>query len=469
MAKGLNYYSFRERYRINRIIRPVRDKHGNIEYARIRANPAALAESVGVLEAAVQAKPDDWVCWYTLGDLYEQLGEFAKSVIAAEKCYELRPTDPRSAYALATNLRRLTHAKYVGDHRYIEARRGVESELGAEGYASPFNPDASQGALHELGMTLDQAVERCLVLFGKVLALGVRGEDKNHVEETLGVLYTEFPQLEDRVSSTRPASELVARGTALAARGLLDDAIQQFAEAVQLNPNLAEAHFDLGGALLQKGRHSECIPRFREALRLGLEEFEAEAHYSLGVALRFEGQADHAVVEFKKAVGFRPSFYEAHYGLAEAYNQQGLLDRSIDEYQISLRLRPNLPEPRLGLGTALRRKGLLDEAIECYQHGLQVSPDYAPLHQCLAVALHQARRLDEAIAEFRQTLRLAPEYEHFAGIHLSFALALHEKGLLDEAIGEYKKGLRIEPGAADVHPFLTKALQGRRLAHEEIW
>ena len=464
MGKGINYYGFRERLKLGRTLRSVSAKYGSVN-----ASSAALKEAAAALEAAVEAKPREWVFWYALGDLYQPMGQFAESVRAAEKCVDLRPDDPRSLYALASNLRTLTHAKYVGQQSYIEARTKMHGQLATQGDAAPFDPARSQAALHELGMPLDLAAEWCLVLFERVLALGVRGEDKKHVEETLDVLYTEFPRLREVISLTRCASKLVTRGKALAARGLLDDAIRQFAEAVRLNPDLAEAHFNWGGALLVSRRDSEAIPRFREALRLGLESQEADAHVSLGTALRFEGQLDDAIVEFNKAIGLRPDFDEAHWGLAETYNDQGRLDRAIEEYRESIRLEPHSSGPRLGLGTALRRKGLLEEAIACYRDALRRDPGHALLHGSLAVALHQYGHLDEAIAEFREALRLAPEYAEAPGLCLLFGGALHQKGLFEEAIRAYEKVLREAPDDADVRRLLALATQGTPLRHDDIW
>jgi len=200
MGKSLQHVGFRDRLKVNRILRPVTDKYGNV-----RLSTSALEEAVRLLEAAADASPREWILWYTLGDLYEPLGDFVKSVRAAEKCYELRPRDPRSAGALATNLRTLTHAKYVGQQTYIEARRELHEQLAPHGYVAPFNPDKSQEALQELGMTLDQAAERSLRLFEQVLSLGVPEADAVQVRDTLSVMYSEFPHLEETVKSTRVA------------------------------------------------------------------------------------------------------------------------------------------------------------------------------------------------------------------------------------------------------------------------
>jgi tetratricopeptide (TPR) repeat protein len=55
---------------------------------------------------------------------------------------------------------------------------------------------------------------------------------------------------------------------ALGQRRQLDDAVAQYRKAVELNPNLFEAHNNLGVALGQKGQLDEAITQFQEVLRL---------------------------------------------------------------------------------------------------------------------------------------------------------------------------------------------------------
>ncbi len=412
MSKALQYIGLRERYKVNRILRPVRDKYGDV-----RSSTPALEEAVLLLEEALKDKPGEWILWYILGDLYQPLGEFAKSVRAGERCYELRPNDPRSPYALASNLRTLTHAKYADHREQADARRRAQHHLVMQGYAAPFDPDKSRDALQDLGITLDEAAERSLALFEEVITLGVPENDATHVRDCLDVMYYEFPHLVSRPRPTRgpePRSVTDRLGT-------------------------------------------------REAAQ------RSQAHFLRGVGLREAGALPRAIEEFHKAIWLRPDFYEARWFLAETYNDQGILDRAIDQYREAIRLMPDSPEPRLGLGTALRRKGLVDDAILCYRDALTRKPGHAFLHSSLAIALHQSGRLDEAIAEFRETLRLAPEHAEAPQIWAPLGLALHEKGLFDEAIRAYEKVLRIEPDYPDIHRFLALANQGIPLQHDDIW
>jgi tetratricopeptide (TPR) repeat protein len=53
--------------------------------------------------------------------------------------------------------------------------------------------------------------------------------------------------------------------------GRFPEAVDQLHEALRLNPNGAEVHYNLGLALLASGKPQESIPEFETALRLNPE------------------------------------------------------------------------------------------------------------------------------------------------------------------------------------------------------
>ncbi len=73
---------------------------------------------------------------------------------------------------------------------------------------------------------------------------------------------------------------------------------------MKLRPDLAEAHNDLGLALLANSSLTEAIEELRQSVTLKPEY--AEAHYNLGLALREARQADAAQLEFARARRLNP-------------------------------------------------------------------------------------------------------------------------------------------------------------------
>jgi tetratricopeptide (TPR) repeat protein len=157
MSQSLLSYGFIERLKLGRALDSVTNKFGFPQTSR-----EATQEAVKVLEVKVREKPREWIFWHALGDYYCALGDYAKAVRVCEKCNELRPRDPRSTYSLATALRMLTRARFLG-HPNIKNMQDL-SESGMSTY-DDFDPLKSQQGLQELGLTVEQAAEKSLTLF----------------------------------------------------------------------------------------------------------------------------------------------------------------------------------------------------------------------------------------------------------------------------------------------------------------
>jgi len=105
-------------------------------------------------------------------------------------------------------------------------------------------------------------------------------------------------------------------GTALTARGKLDDAIFEYHEALRIKPDFAEAHNNLGSCLLKQGQLADAINQFAQALKLN--PGFAEAHFNLAVALGDAGRAQDAIVQYQATIRLKPDFTDARYNLANA-------------------------------------------------------------------------------------------------------------------------------------------------------
>jgi tetratricopeptide (TPR) repeat protein len=103
-------------------------------------------------------------------------------------------------------------------------------------------------------------------------------------------------------------------------RGERDDARRHYEDAIRLKPDLADAHYNLGRLLQETGQDAEAIRRFEAALRI--VPTSAEAHNSLGVLLTKTGRDPEALVHFEEAVRLLPSLGEARANLIRARERQ---------------------------------------------------------------------------------------------------------------------------------------------------
>jgi tetratricopeptide (TPR) repeat protein len=234
-------------------------------------------------------------------------------------------------------------------------------------------------------------------------------------------------------------------------------------KAIGIKPDQAEAHYNRGNALLEKGRLDNAIAEYREAIRIKPDY--AEAHKNLGNALSGKGRMDDAMAEYREATRIKPDYAEAHNNVGYLLLNKGRLDEAIAKYREAIRIKPDLAMAHSNLGVALHKKGRLDEAMAEYREAIRIKPDLAMAHSNLGNSLRDKGRLDEAIAACREAIRLKPD---FAGAHDNLGNALSDKGLLDEAIAEYRETIRIEPNSASAHSNLGNALRNKSLLDQAI-
>jgi tetratricopeptide (TPR) repeat protein len=138
--------------------------------------------------------------------------------------------------------------------------------------------------------------------------------------------------------------------------------------------------------------------------------FNAEARYNLGQALGQKGHVDEAIREYKVALEIAPWHANAHNNLGNQFLLSGRWQEAITEYQTALRLNPGNNLARSNLGYALLQRGRTEEAIREYQVVLQLDSANPSSSYQMGLALIQAGQTADAISHYRQTLRLNPSH-----------------------------------------------------------
>ena len=90
--------------------------------------------------------------------------------------------------------------------------------------------------------------------------------------------------------------------------------------------------------LLAVGQPDAAIREFRTAIALNPEN--ADAHFNLGVILGPRNQLDDAIAHLQRAVEINPLNADAHHNLAVAYGLQRRIDEGIAAAQAAVRLKP---------------------------------------------------------------------------------------------------------------------------------
>ena len=89
-------------------------------------------------------------------------------------------------------------------------------------------------------------------------------------------------------------------------KGEHDTATRHYREAVRLHPDYAEAHGNLGTALLSTGRTAQALRHLSRAVDINADS--GPARYNLGVALAMMGQSEEALAQLREATRLQPDW-----------------------------------------------------------------------------------------------------------------------------------------------------------------
>ena len=149
------------------------------------------------------------------------------------------------------------------------------------------------------------------------------------------------------------------------------EALANYTKAIELRPNYAEAHNNLGNALAKSGNHSRAFNHLAQAIKINPDY--AEAHYNIGVALVGMERFGDALPYFQRAVEIMPDFADAHFNLGAVMIQTGKENEALKHLREAAELKPNSAEVHFGLGNLLARLGDLEGAIAEYHEALKIA------------------------------------------------------------------------------------------------
>jgi tetratricopeptide (TPR) repeat protein len=198
--------------------------------------------------------------------------------------------------------------------------------------------------------------------------------------------------------------------------GDTDNAISEYTQALELNPNNAEAHLKLGFLLYNAKRmYKEGMAHYYAALKANPND--PRVHHDLGMALLHQRQFDQAIEHLSEALRIMPNGLDKqynpvsmHFNLALALSYAGRSEEAITHFSEVLRLDPNNASAHYRLALELAQQRDLEGSLKHYAAAVQLKPniDTSPtLHYLMAINYAEARRFHEAVLSAEKALSLA--------------------------------------------------------------
>ncbi len=206
-------------------------------------------------------------------------------------------------------------------------------------------------------------------------------------------------------------------------------------------------HNNLGIVYDTAGRYGEAIAEYREALELDPDYIEA--HNNLAVIYDRMGRNEKAIGELKKVLGLNPGYIEGHSNLAHVYTGKGRYSEAIFELKEALRLDPDYVPAHNSLGHIFAGQKKYHEAVKEFQEAIRLDPEYVLARNNLGHVYLELEKYEDAIKEFEQVTKL--DHSFIEG-HQGMGLACYNKGRYDKAAHAWARAVYLKPELMDSVP-----------------
>ena len=208
--------------------------------------------------------------------------------------------------------------------------------------------------------------------------------------------------------------------------GKYEEAIKHYDQAIDINPQFAEAYNNRGITKDRLGRHEEAIEDYNEVIRIN-PQF-AEAYYNRGTTKDLLGRHEEAIADYDQAIRINPHA-QAYYNRGNAKDKLGKHEEAIADYDEAIRINPQYAQAYCNRGTVKLALGQHDDAIADYDQAIRINPRFAKAYYNRGIAKGMLGRYEEAIADFNEAIRINPQY----------AEAYCNRGNAYKEIGAYEK------------------------------
>lgn len=204
------------------------------------------------------------------------------------------------------------------------------------------------------------------------------------------------------------ASALVDQGNALTDAGISAQAEQCYLQALELAPNLARAHLNLGNLRLAMGDAQAALDGYGQAL--SFHPAYAAAHYNMGNANARLQRPRAAMACYRQALALQPDFADAEVALGNTLDDLLQHEPAAQSYRRALQLQPGYAQVHANLAGVLRKLGQLDAAALSCRCALELDPQLAEAHQVLGLVLQDLGQPEAAQRALRQAVAVRPDF-----------------------------------------------------------
>ena len=227
-------------------------------------------------------------------------------------------------------------------------------------------------------------------------------------------------------------------------RKLYQEAITQFKHSVDLMPSNGEYKLSLAKTYQSLGQLKAAEKYFQ--LAIDQEPAMANALYQYGLFMEEKGDIENALIHYRKALKIDKNLYEAHEPLGKILEKTGDLDGAIAEYSLALKSDKKNYSLHLTLGSILLNSNDPSKANFYFKRALSLIPRDFKAHVKVAGMLMGKGMIDESLTLYETASSIDPQNSK---VYSEMGKAYLEKQDMGAALKFFKKSVKLQPENAE--------------------
>jgi len=258
-------------------------------------------------------------------------------------------------------------------------------------------------------------------------------------------------------------------------------AIETFQSIISTNPELPEAHVNLGVAYFRTDKTQEAINCWKKAL--SLDATQVSCYINIGNGHFLNNNVTDAIRNWLIAVTMAPDHTTALMNLGAAYEKINEMSQAFKYYEEFLKYYPKdksavyvkihskvtnskrIAEHNMQSGFYYQKRKNMRKAAMCYSKSIKAYPNFVKAHLNLGSICYMANKYEHAIKYWKQAIKIDPTYEN---TYCNLGVAYDFIKKYDAAYCMYKRFLEVNGSCSSQIEERLKLLKAYIDKHVEV-
>ena len=233
----------------------------------------------------------------------------------------------------------------------------------------------------------------------------------------------------------------------------LYETAEENSEVQQLTASTMKSGFYYGLGYVHALEATKTDKTFDTAVTYLKQALEIEpdlfwARFNLGGIYQQQNESESALTEYEACVRLNPNYYPVYYRIGEIHLKQEDYIAALQAFETARKLNRKWEYPQYGIGLVYLAQGQLDRAREAFEHITHQKKKFTPAYIKLGQVLATQGFFEDALAEYAK----AAQYQPYSAQDLyELAVIFNEKSNTNGATQLYQRTIETEPAHAQSH------------------